>query len=133
MNIHCLCTHAASARQFLICSITTVSYQVSPSPALTCSTATIPWQNSYLSKSCFFFPALSDRSPLHTRSGSQTWMCSRITRELFLKHRFLPNPNFQKWGQSHLYCLQVLQMAFYYQSGSSGGTRVLELQDKVQT
>lgn len=42
-------------------------------------------------------------------------------RELFLKHRFLLNPNFQKWGQGHLYCIQVLQMALYCQSGSSWG------------
>lgn len=42
-------------------------------------------------------------------------------RELFLKHRVLLNPNFQKWGQGHLYCIQVLQMALYCQSGSSWG------------
>lgn len=35
----------------------------------------------------------------------QTWLCSRIIRKLFLKHRFLPNQNFQKWDQGNLYLL----------------------------
>lgn len=61
LHLHC------SACHFLIYSITTISYQVSPYPVLTCSTATFHWQKSYLSKIYSLFQySLMDPHCLHT-------------------------------------------------------------------
>lgn len=74
LNI-CLC-HSAGNCHFWMYSITTVSYQVSPSPVETCSTATCYWQRTIFPKHVILIPVPSDyRSPLSTHNGSETRMC----------------------------------------------------------